>query len=182
MRLLWSRKYKSFDEWCEGEPVSLGKFRNANMVAASQSHFRGSALRCRMPFLAAGLVAKRRPMEERRSLLQQIKDLHSEQVDEWFGEPLLELIHNLESDESDDYDFFSDYRLQSALHMWSWTILGTNFGSECQHGRNRSQLHAFQKWQNFVAHTLSRESQLRMERQHRALGTVAAMAHGDGTW
>ena len=57
------------------------------------------------------------------------------------------------------------------------TVGATNAPSEFAHNRNRSQMHPFQKWRNFVASFIALEGQLRLQWHFKAMHSSLRSRH-----
>ena len=89
LKLLWSRRYNSFEEWATNEPDGLAKLRNGVGTAVAWLFIRFVQGVMAMPWIWAALVDTRRSLEDRRSVRDQIWHMAEELKDVWFTLELL---------------------------------------------------------------------------------------------
>lgn len=133
LRLIWSRCYTSFDEWAEKEPEALESLRICITVAHSwcvHRFWQGSLV---SPWMFAALIDFRRALPERHMIRDHLFNLSIEQLDEWFGLPLVQMFESAEG--------LMEKLCMKALWLWAWEVYGTAAPVEFCHGRNGSRLH-----------------------------------------
>ena len=87
-----------FEQWAAAFPEANEQFRRTGLVASCWQWFRHYEGPMRSPWLFAALIDRRRPREERRDILRQLRGLSDESLDSWFGKIIMDLV----ADEDDD--------------------------------------------------------------------------------
>jgi hypothetical protein len=83
--LLYSRTHDNFETWARDRPDDLARFRRTVQCAHAWVTFRHIQGLFSMPWIAAGLVDRRRSQEDRENLGNQIFHLMPELLDSWLS-------------------------------------------------------------------------------------------------
>ena len=110
----------------------------------------------------AVLVDHRVPRADRVVSETSIRAFGIDQLDEWFGNLVVEMAKDVAS-------LIDDNVWAQALWNWAWTVVCTTAPLEFMHGRNRTRSNPAQYWHNFCAASLNAEAQLKFTQQQKAL-------------
>ena len=85
LKLLWGRKYWTFNAWCLNEPAELERFRRSVLCVASWIHMRLVQENCRYPWLLAALIDDRRSPTEKAMIAKEFTDASPDVLDIHFS-------------------------------------------------------------------------------------------------
>ena len=174
LKLLWGRRYGSFDEWARAEPAALLQLRRTAAAAYTWMYHRGVEMHLKMPWPLASVCDARRAVSERKQIWRHFTHNSSaETLDEYFSVPF-----KADAQHIDDIFHPEHAHIVKGLGLWSWAVALTIAPAEFYHGRNRSRAHPDQLWHNFVADSQCHENRLRLSWQVEAMQRSAGFRNG----